>query len=144
MGARTSADLWDQGAPTSSGDPVTDAAHRSIQRCPFGLTRWKWSPRTSSPSLSKWAVGLVGAVALGTGALLRDRLEWYDAYAEVFVSGLRSALAVQNARTISQVGPYFGIVMVIIGLLVARRRGATLGELARPLVTLGFALLCVE
>src|SRR5207244_11604539 len=75
---------------------------------------------------------------------LRDRLEWYDAYAEVFVSGLRSALAVQNARTISQVGPYFGIVMVIIGLLVARRRGATLGELARPLVTLGFALLCVE
>ncbi len=90
------------------------------------------------------AFGLLALVALGIGALLRDRLQWYDAYAEVFVTGLHSGLALRDARTISEVGPYFASAMVIVAWFVARRRGAALGELARPLVTLGFALLCVE
>jgi len=83
-------------------------------------------------------------MALAAGALFRVRLEWYDAYAEELVSRLHSGLALHAAWTISQVGPYFGAAMVFVALVVARQRGARVGELTRPLATLAFGLLCVE
>ena len=60
-------------------------------------------------------LGVVAAVALGSGAMLRDRVEWYDAYVNVLVSGLHARFPVHDARMLSNAGPYLGIAMVIGG-----------------------------
>jgi membrane-associated phospholipid phosphatase len=89
-------------------------------------------------------LGIIGALALGMGVLYRDRLEWYDAYVDVLVSGLRARFGVHDARILSDAGPYLGAALVFVALLVARRRDARPGELLRPLTALAVALLCVE
>jgi membrane-associated phospholipid phosphatase len=89
-------------------------------------------------------LGVVAAVALGSGAMLRDRVEWYDAYVDVLVSGLHARFPVHDARMLSNAGPYLGVAMVIVALFVATRRGARPLEVLRPLAALTLALLCVE
>jgi membrane-associated phospholipid phosphatase len=91
------------------------------------------------------AFGVVVALAFVMGTGLRNHLEWYDAYAELFVNSLQGSPALDSpARTVSSIGPYIGIALVLLAFVVAWRRGARLAELMRPLATLGFALLCVE
>jgi membrane-associated phospholipid phosphatase len=90
------------------------------------------------------ALSILAAGVLGAGALLRDRLEWYDAYVEVLVSGLHTRFGVHDVRILSAGGPYVGAAIVGVALAVARWRGARPRELRRPLTALAIALLCVE
>ena len=87
-------------------------------------------------------LAIVGAV--GLAAVLRNRIEWYDAYVEVLVSELHTRFGVHGARMLSDMGPYLGAAMVLVALGIARRRGARVAEMLRPLAALGVALLCVE
>ena len=89
-------------------------------------------------------LGVVAAVALGSGAMLRDRVQWYDAYVDVLVRELHARFPVHDARMLSNAGPYLGVAMVIVALFVATRRGARPLEVLRPLAGLTLALLCVE
>jgi membrane-associated phospholipid phosphatase len=90
------------------------------------------------------ALGVVAAVALGSGAMLPDRVEWYDAYVDVLVRGLHARFPVHDARMMSNAAPYLGVAMVLVALFVATRRGARPLEVLRPLAALTLALLCVE
>ena len=90
------------------------------------------------------ALGVVAAVVLGSGAMLPDRVEWYDAYVDVLVSGLHARFPVHDARMLSNAAPYLGVAMVIVALFIATRRGARPIEVLRPLGALTLALLCVE
>jgi len=105
------------------------------------MPRW---PASAADCAVSAGFGIIGALALGMGALCRDRLEWYDAYVDVLVSGLHARSGVHDARILSEAGPYVGAALVFVALLVARRRGAPPGELLRPLTALAVALLCVE
>ena len=87
-------------------------------------------------------LAILGTV--GLCAALRDRIEWYDASVEVLVSELHTRFGVHGARMVSDIGPYLGAAMVLVALWIARRRGAPLGEILRPLAALGVALLYVE
>jgi membrane-associated phospholipid phosphatase len=91
------------------------------------------------------AFGVVVALALAMGMVLHNHFEWYDAYAEVFVNGLQGGLALESrARAVSSIAPYIGSALVLHAFVVTWWRGARRAELIGPLVTLGFALLCVE
>ncbi len=88
------------------------------------------------------AVGLLALAAAVGQVLVLGRLQWFDVYADWAVSLVRGRLPL-DILAVTSAAPYIGTAFVVLGIVVARRRGARSAAMLRVLLALGAGLLVV-